>query len=173
MPNQKFDLIKSEFIKYLDSCGLSPKSHKNYRSDLSHFTGWLILKVRSFGAFIESLTEAIPFIGTGTATEYKKYMIENKFPAKTINRRLSTLRHLSRYLLSSQNVEMDFMEDIENISGANKAKTSVIPLISEFRSYLESEKISKNTIKNYLSDINQFMTWIESNNQINSSKLPN
>lgn len=165
MPNQKFDLVKNEFIKYLDSCGLSPKSHKNYRSDLSHFTSWLILKVRSFGAFIESLTEGVPFISFATANEYKKYMIENKFPAKTINRRLSTLRHLSRFLLSSQNVEADFMKDVENISGANKAKVSATPLVGEFRSYLESEKVSKNTIKNYLSDINQFMSWVEASNR--------
>ena len=165
MPNQKLDLTKTEFIKYLDSCGLSPKSHKNYRRDLSHFSGWLILKIRSFGAYIETLTEATPFINHDIAKEYKNYMLSNKFPAKTINRRLSTLRHLARYLLSSENFEADFMEGIENISGFNKPKASITPLVNEFRSYLETQKISRNTIKNYLSDIKQFLSWVELNKQ--------
>lgn len=171
MPDKQLDLIKKEFIKYLDSCGLSPKSHKNYRSDLSHFSGWLILKIRSFGSYIESLSEAVPFLSQEVAREYKSYMTGNKIPVKTINRRLSTLRHLSRFLLSSENLEIDFMKDIENISEGRIKSSLVNPIVEDFRSYLETQKVSKNTIKNYLSDIRQFLTWVETNNQILNSKF--
>lgn len=163
------DSTQVSFIRYLNSLGLSPKSHKNYRSDLNHFVAWAILKIRSFGSYVENLSEAIPFLNPSFASEYKNYMAQNGFPEKTINRRLSTLRHLSRFLVSSQIIDSDFMEKIENISLASKQRSQVDPVIQEFRGYLENEKVSPNTIKNYLSDIRQFLTWLESNQPTNQS----
>lgn len=165
MLQKSSDSIKQNFFEYLTGLGISPKSHKNYKSDLVHFSGWLILKVRSFGSYIESLTEAVPFLSSEIAGEYKNYMVNNKIPAKTINRRLSTLRHLSRYLLSSENLVINFMKDIENISVANRRKSMVSPVVNDFRSYLETQKVSKNTVKNYVSDIRQFLVWVETNHQ--------
>jgi site-specific recombinase XerD len=163
MPENNLDSIKKEFVKYLDSLGLSPKSHKNYRSDLSHFLGWAILKIRSFGSYVESLSEIAPFLTGNLAQEYKNYMNENDAPPKTINRRLSTLRHLSRFLTASQIADSNFMNGIENISVNQKKKPAIEPIIANFRSYLVDQKVSDNTIKNYLSDIKQFMTWLETN----------
>lgn len=169
MLENKLDSIKKDFIKYLDQLGISPKTHKNYRSDLSHFTGWLILKVRSFGSYIESLTEAVPFLNSSIASEYKNYMVENGIASKTVNRRLSTLRHLSRFMVAAQVINLDFMDGIENITARIKKERTLSPVIDDFRSYLESEKVSPNTIKNYLSDIRQFLSWLESNQPINHS----
>jgi len=163
MPEKQLDSTKKEFIKYLDSLGLSPKSHKNYRSDLSHFLGWAILKIRSFGSYVESLSEIIPFLTVSLAREYRDYMDKNATPPKTINRRLSTLRHLSRFLTASQIADSDFMNGIENIGTGHRKKATIDPVIANFRSYLEGQKVSPNTIKNYLSDIKQFMTWLETN----------
>ena len=164
MLQKSLDFIKLNFIEYLTGLGISPKSHKNYKSDLSHFSGWLILKIRSFGSYIDSLTEAIPFLSHEVAEEYKNYMAANNIPVKTINRRLSTLRHLSRFLLSSENLNSDFMKGIENISEPGKHSLSVNPIVDDYRSYLEAQKISKNTVKNYVSDIRQFLAWVESVN---------
>ena len=165
MLQKSLDSTKQNFFEYLTNLGLSAKSHKNYKSDLVHFSGWLILKVRSFGSYIESLTEAVPFLSNELASEYKSYMVGNKIPVKTINRRLSTLRHLSRFLFSSDKLGVDFMKGVENVSEAKKQISAVNPIIDDFRSYLESQKVSKNTIKNYVSDIHQFLRWAESSNQ--------
>lgn len=169
MPEKELDSIKNEFVKYLDSLGISPKSHKNYRSDLTHFIGWAILKIRSFGSYADSLSEIVPFLSHNLARGYKNYMSENKAPAKTINRRLSTLRHLARFLTATQVIDLDFMDGIENIGTVVKKRADIDPVINDFRSFLEAEKVSSNTIKNYMSDIKQFMSWLESNQQINQS----
>jgi site-specific recombinase XerD len=166
MPEKKIDLVKKEFVEYLYSLRLSPKSNKNYRSDLSHFLEWAILKIRSFGSYVESLSEIVPFLTGNLAKEYKNYMSENAAPPKTVNRRLSTLRHLSRFLTASQVIDSDFMNGIENIGGNQKKEPGIDPVISNFRSYLEAEKVSPNTIKNYLSDVKQFMTWLEINQHV-------
>ena len=166
MPEQKSDLVKKEFVQYLDSLGLSPESHKNYRSDLNHFLAWAILKVKSFGAYVESLTEIIPFLGSEFGHEYKHYMIANSAPVKTVNRRLTTLRHLSKFLVESRAIDHDFTKDIENVSPNSDKKAVVNPIFNEFKSYLATEKVSPNTIKNYLSDIRQFLTWVETNQSL-------
>jgi site-specific recombinase XerD len=163
MPEEKSDSTRKEFIKYLDSLGLSPKSHKNYRSDLSHFMAWAILRIRSFGSYVESLSEIVPFLSKNIAHEYRNYMNENTTSPKTINRRLSTLRHLSRFLITTQIADFDFMDGVENINLNLNKKPVADPIITNFKSYLEAEKVSPNTIKNYLSDIKQFMTWLETN----------
>lgn len=169
MLETQLDSIKKNFIKYLDSLGLSTKSHKNYRSDLNHFSGWAILKVRAFGSYVETLTEVIPFLSTGLANEYKNYMIENSVSSKTVNRRLSTLRHLAKFMLLSQAIDQNFMDGVENISSRKSPVKTKSPIVEEFKSHLEAQKASPNTIKNYLSDVRQFLSWLESHQSANQT----
>jgi site-specific recombinase XerD len=169
MPEKQLDSIKTEFVKYLDSLGLSPKSHKNYRSDLTHFIGWALLKIRSFGSYAESLSEIVPFLNKELAHEYKNYMTENSTPSKTVNRRLSTMRHLARFLVATQIIDADFMLGVENIGFGIKKRPVTTPVVEDFKAFLEAEKVSPNTVKNYLSDIKQFMTWLETNHNAHST----
>ncbi|MDP3245290.1 MAG: site-specific integrase, partial [bacterium] len=92
------------------------------------------------------------------AHEYKKFLIENKTPAKTINRKLSTLRNLSRFLIISQIINFDFTEDLTNITTAGEERLQIHPLVVGFQKHLEAEKVSASTIKNYLADIRQFIS---------------
>lgn len=157
-------MLQTDFENYLKSLGISGKSHKNYRSDLSHFLGWVILKLKSHGVQIQELADIVPFLQNNIGTDYKEYLAENGIPVKTVNRRLSTLRHLSKFFLTTEVTDFDFMDKVTNISLHGTAtKLDVHPLINSFEGFLEAEKVSKNTIKNYLSDIRQFMSWLEKN----------
>ena len=164
MPEITVDQIKKEFIKYLTALGISPKSHKNYRSDLNNFVAWAILKIRSYGSYVQGLADIVPFLSRSLVDEYKADLVANKTPTKTINRRLSTLRHLSRFLIAFQITDVNFMEGIENDLQNGHKKKKNHPLVSSFKSALESEGVSPNTVKNYLSDIKQFMEWLDRQN---------
>lgn len=155
----QFDKITNEFFDYLYNLGISKDSHKNYRSDIAHFSGWLLLTVRRWGASAEQLMDAIPFINQKLASQYKSYLMVNRVAQKTINRRLSTLRHLARFFLASQVLDFNFMQGITNI--ASLPKPGVHPLLPQFEKHLGSEKVSQNTIKSYLNDIKQFLSWLE------------
>jgi site-specific recombinase XerD len=161
MIQSSFDPTKNSFLEYLRLLGISAKSHKNYRSDLKHFSGWVVQKIKSFGSYAENLSEAVPFLSDKIAIEYKNFLVRSNVPAKTINRRLSTLRHLARHLVSADFLNQDFMNGVENIPLAPARKAKENPIIERFRSYLESEKVSPNTVKNYVNDIRQFVTWAE------------
>lgn len=158
--------ITKAFYEYLSSSGIADKSLKFYVSDLSHFTGWVILKVRSWGVFAETLSEILPFIDSKLAHEYRSFLSHNDISPKTVNRRLSTLRHLARFLMHSQLASSDFMEGVGNIDiSASPKDLSMHPLVAEFEKRLEAEKVSPNTIKNYLSDIKHFINWLETRSQ--------
>jgi site-specific recombinase XerD len=164
--DERLDKVRTDFLVHLTSLGLSGKSHKNYKSDLNHFSAWVILKIRAYGSLAESLTDAVPFLGSNLAGEYKNYLTKNLTPVRTVNRRLSTLRHLSRYLVLSRIIDSDFMDKIANVSDGKVGKPKTHhAVVNEFRTYLEEEKVSPNTLKNYLSDIRQFLEWIETNRQ--------
>lgn len=153
-----------DFISYLLNLQISKKSLKNYKSDVNHFTSWMIMKVRTFGSFVENLDQAIPFLSTTTASEYKNYLSENKIPNKTINRRLSTLRHLAKFLHNKNITDFNFMEGIENRKyQTSKKEVSMQPIVDQFKAYLISEKVSASTVKNYVSDVRQFVNWLEKN----------
>lgn len=146
-----------KFYQYLTDLGISAKSHKNYRSDVNHFSQWLVFKVRSMGLSVETFSEAIPFLRPEVADEYKKFMNKNSVPVKTVNRRLSTLRHLSRFLVSSDTLDFDFMKGQTNIT---QAHDDSFDAVNRFAKFLESQKVSKSTSKNYLSDVRQLFQSI-------------
>jgi site-specific recombinase XerD len=160
--NALFDKISKDFLNYLSSLGISPKSFKNYKSDISHFTGWLIFKAKTWGVLAETLTDTIPFLNKDLASEYKECLLEKKVAVKTVNRKLSTLRHLANFFLVSQILDFDFMEGVGNISSQSlSVKGKYQYLVQGFNDHLVSQKASPNTIKNYLSDIKHFIFWLE------------
>ncbi|MFZ5933034.1 MAG: site-specific integrase [Patescibacteria group bacterium] len=156
------DNLVDEFFLHLLGSGVSSKSLKHYKSDLSHFSGWMFFKVRSWGGLVESFSELVPFLSSNIAKQYLEFLVLNTASTKTVNRRLSTLRHLARFLIKSQILNSDFMQGISNISLASLQPLSFHPILGDFQRRLEAEKVSQNTIKNYLSDIRQFFSWLQS-----------
>lgn len=152
------------FINYLTNKNLSKKSLKNYKSDINHFTSWLIMKVRTYGSFVESLEETLPFLSQDTASEYREYLEKNKIPLKTINRRLATLRHFSNFLIEENLITYNFMDGIQNKKHHKISKdNTLLPLVNDFKAYLIGKKVSESTVKNYTSDVKQFINWLEKN----------
>ena len=131
------------FFNYLSFAGISDKSLKYYRSDISHFTGWIILKVRTWGVFAETVAEIVPFINARLANEYKTFLTQNNISPKTINRRLSTLRHLARFLLASQIANSDFMEGVSNIEISPSRSPSIHPLVGLFEKSLRLKRFPR------------------------------
>ncbi len=161
--NTKTDKVLDNFFEYLNSKGISKISHKNYRSDIHHFLGWLIFKLRStWGTDIEHLGEAAPYLKPDLAREYREYLKVNSIATSTIDRRLSTLRHLGKFFLTSQIMDFDFMSGVSNASAAS-AKAPEISITQKFESHLYTTRISKKIVKNHVQDVEHFLDWLEKN----------
>ncbi|EKE13335.1 MAG: hypothetical protein ACD_13C00031G0004 [uncultured bacterium] len=158
-----------KFLNNLQDQGKSLVSIKNYKSDINHFLAWAILKLKSLGSYADNVIELTPFINRDFFNEYKSYMVENNIKVKTINRRLSSLRNLSNFLYSSQALDRDYMQGIQNVGIGTLTPMRVKDrdIVERFReSLIKDENVSSNTVKNYVSDVRGFLAWIEKKGEL-------
>ncbi|MGB9706988.1 MAG: site-specific integrase [Microgenomates group bacterium] len=157
------------FRVYLISQKSSPVTVKNYVSDVKDFFDWLAKKT---GIHYQVAGKAIFGILTKeTIEEYQADLLTAKTPLSTINRHLSALRKLGEFARNQGWLSENPAAKISNIT-AEQARSHLsgsdrraLPewtvTLKDFRRYLEKEKTSPLTIKNYLSDLRHFLSWLE------------
>lgn len=159
-------IFVNSLFKYLRKKGISNTSLKHYKSDILHFSNWLSKKASEKGVITDNLLELTDLIHSKQAKLYKIYLRKSNFSVKTINRKLSSLRQLAKYLQSIKVVNSNFMEGVANIT--TRKKPSVHPAIKHFKLHLIEQDVSKITIKNYLVDVRQFIAWLEKQETVSS-----
>ena len=149
------------FEIHLKIKGASKPTVKNYLSDLNHFLGWLELKLKSRNLpFSREDQESFFLYFTEEIVEdYKNFLRANQIPTSTTNRRLSTMRTFSKLCLVQGWLKTDPLQGINNLP---KQTIKMIPenLLQQFAKTLKEKGRSDLTIKNYLVDIRQFLTWM-------------
>lgn len=148
------------FKNYLVVEGYSPVTARNYLSDLSHFLGWLELRLRSQNLpFSQDEIENISrYFNTQVVKAYKNFLFKNHLPISTANRRLSTIRCFAKFCLSQNWISQNPTKQVKNEA---TPAAGAAEITARFKKSLEAEKTASNTIKSYLSDINNFLTWLE------------
>jgi site-specific recombinase XerD len=147
--------LEASFKKFLLAENVSPITLKNYLSDLRHFLGWMILKIKAQNKKnFEALSplEFLNQINESLVEEYKNYLVVNAIPAKTINRRLSTLRKFFSFCISQGWLKENPAKKIQNL------KLKIDSIISSFALSLEKENLDQKTIKSYLEVVQEFLS---------------
>ena len=147
--------FEASFKKFLLAENVSPVTLKNYLSDLRHFLGWTILKLKAQNKKnFENLSplEFLNQIDESLVEEYKNYLVVNAIPAKTINRRLSTLRKFFSFCISQGWLKENPAKKIQNL------KLNIDSIISSFALSLEKENLDQKTIKSYLEVVQEFLS---------------
>ena len=175
MKQYNFYNLEASFIRFLNSGNrsLSIVTIKNYISDLRHFFGWFIFRLKAsqdYSHYVEKLD--LPALITRCldkliVAQYRSYLIENKIPLQTANRRLSTLRKLSMFFISQRWINENPTLNLRNITNKiekdkNKdyiqTDTSGL-IINEYKKALESQNLNIQGIKRYLDDVNEFISF--------------
>lgn len=157
------NLLLTQFEAHLlQENKLFPSSVKNYLSDLNYFLTWLA------SVFQEpeiNLTHLTP----NTFQDFRQFLIDqlgnnDEVSFATANRRLSTLRHFGNYLCKGGQLAGNPADNLKNLDAFNVRPASNInssqrQLLRLYHRYLKQEKLSVSTIKNYLSDLNQYLLW--------------
>lgn len=160
-----FDETIGKFKLYLNTENISKGSARSYLSDSRHFLGWLVsfllekhlIDINSQNPGVKSLLE---FVNEKLLEAYKNYQLEINVPVKTINRRFSSLRKFGSFCQIRLDLKKSKFDTLRNISREEETpKTNY--LFDEFRLELWKNKAGKTTIKNYLSDVKQFISWCE------------
>jgi site-specific recombinase XerD len=165
--------LEATFKEFLISGNnsLSFISLKNYLSDFRHFSAWFFFKIKSLSNDVDrlDLSEVInKFFNKLLLAQYKAYLIENKIPVKTANRRLSTIRKLSKFFLSQGWTKDNPSREISNISvnlNLNQTKyyshnISSNLVLNEYKRALESHNSNQEKIIKEVQNINEFFTFI-------------
>jgi hypothetical protein len=97
--------LEPQFREFLIAENISPISLKNYLSDLRYFFGWMSSKSLNVEAIDKELVE-----------DYRKYLLDNNLPHKTVNRRLSTLRKFCSFCISQGWMDENPAKKIANIT---------------------------------------------------------
>ena len=161
--NEIRDELLFGFIESLKEEEISSVSISNYRSDIHQFSLWFARRISLSGVFVESLSDILPFLKSNLGKIYKSHLTEMELPVSSLNRHLSSLRRLSRFLLSRGFLTFDFMQEAGNLTkyknGDNTPGSE--SFLAGFEKHLSLESSSKNTVKNYVSDVRHFLNWLE------------
>ena len=158
----KTDAVLQGFLETLYSDNISKVSSANYLSDINQFFSWFGRQINFSGVYVETFSDLLPFFKKESGKTYKEYLLQLKSPGSSINRALSSLRRLSRHLLLKGLITFDFMEATGNVKRHQKEGYLMTnPLLSDFEKHLSLESSSKNTVKNYVSDVRHFLAWLE------------
>ena len=158
-----FSLLKT-FAVYLKTQGASPLTIKNYLCDLNHFLGWteLFLRGQNLPFYPDEPKYFRQYFNQNLVARYKNYLTSNSLPWSTINRRLSTLRSFAKFCLAQAWISENPTQALDNVAKAIPTKEiNSTKIVGEFKDALEAENNSSNTIKNYLADLREFLTFVE------------
>lgn len=144
--------FEASFKQFLVAGNFRPVTIKNYLSDLRHFFGWLILKLKvtkpNLDLSLNDKVEVLNEINPQLIAEYKTYLTSNNLPIRTIKRRLSTLRTFFTFCVNQNWLE------------SNPAKNTQKNLFELFKNVLEKEKLNQKIVKSCLDDVQEFLSII-------------
>ncbi len=161
--NQGYNLynLEANFRTYLSAViNLKAVSIKNYLSDLRYFIGWYTKHAQH-----ESFLTSLENLNSEHIEAYKAYLLNNNLPTKTVNRRLSTVRMFGKYLISQNILSANPAQHIVNTGTKVKNVTSIDQSevsLSEFAHFLSAKEYSAENISQAESDINEFLSIINS-----------
>ena len=151
--------LENSFKLYLSKIRkVNPITIKNYLSDFRHFWQWLKLKTLADENQTPSPLLIVAKIDSQILENYKKYLSANKIAKSTVKRRLSTVRVFCQFCLNQRLVNRNPALGLTNpIKKIDRKEKEINDLISQFGAHLKSQGSSKNTIKNYVADIRQYL----------------
>lgn len=158
------DRLIKQFEFFLNSQKVSYSSLKNYSVDLRNFLEWftLHLKTERVEFFEEKPASIASLISREKIELYKNFLINNRTPVKTINRRLSTIRKFCSFTVSQGWLATNPGKLVANAGTRPIQEISENEyILDEFKNDLKKEGVSLITIKNYSVDIKQFLNFLE------------
>jgi len=142
--------LKASFRQSLIAENYSPVSIKNYLSDLRHFFGWLNKPIS---------TNLIGLLSEEQLQNYKNYLEASSFPAKTINRRLSTMRKFCSLLIKQGLIKENPAKKLKNSSVNNNFR----PIVDSYEKYLVNLATEQSEINFQIGVINEMLQIIDIN----------
>jgi site-specific recombinase XerD len=152
--------ITKPFSLYLKSERVSENTLRNYLADTRHFLSWLINVQPNLASSKPNIIAQS--ISKDVLKNYKNFLEKGEVSSSTINRRLSSLRKLSSFFVSQGWRQNNPGKKVTNIT-SKKGNTSDWQILNRFAKSLKNEGKSSSTVRNYLSDVRGFLSFVNKN----------
>ena len=166
-----FDNVEAEFIDFLQTRkNLSPATKSNYIADFRTFWQWFALtqlKTKHRARLAASQDTSFLPLTTQSVWSYGQFLVHNGAATATVHRHNATIRLFISLCVQSHrlpdNHGIELRNDtliVQRISIKNYQSISQ-GIISDFTNHLVHSKTATTTIRNYTSDVEQFLGWFE------------
>jgi site-specific recombinase XerD len=162
-------ILEHTFIDFLLKEGASLSTRNNYRTDVRHFLSWVKITIQKINSQVPDQLD--PFFRHTTPElleNYKRSLLTNDIPVATINRRLCAIRMFFRCCHQQGFIDRNPAVTLQNVIPQRSIRDVIDDLVASFRADLAAEGASKVTVRNYCSDVRQFITWLGKEKQIDS-----
>jgi site-specific recombinase XerD len=155
--------IENTFSTFLGTIGVSEKTQVNYISDIRNFFDWMAGFFQVIGTD-NDLTLTLTKVTSQTIESYKSSETLNQTPTASVNRRLSSLRAFFKWTQETTLTPTNPMLDVKNIPGLTTELTITPEMIlGKFETDLKNEGAADVTVKNYITDVSEFISWMTRN----------
>ena len=149
--------LTAQFKTYLITQKLSPATLANYVSDTAIFLDWLKQQLQEEVIAPINLTAAV-------FGNYGRWLNDpaNRIHPATAQRYFSSLKRFGGWLETARLADSNPAAALT----ANRIDPTINQLISDFKHELIQQKLARSTVKNYVSDVNNYLLWA-----VNSIKI--
>ena len=145
--------LLKRFRKYLEEQKLSEISIKNYLLDVNKFLYWQLAGNQTI-SFSPSRFQA-----------YYQHLLKSLNCSSTLKRHLSSLRQFGQFLETEKLLYRNPFKDWQLPPVSQPWLSATLKdgekLLDKFGKSLKKENLAQTTIVNYLSDVRQFLSWME------------
>lgn len=147
------------FRSYLISQSATESTIKNYLGDLKYFLSFLRGTLIKNGiALDENIYELLHLLTAAELDNYVNFLKTQGLSVPTVNRKISSLKSYFQLAYHQGWIDINFTKHLSFIK--NEVRLSLKSLLSGFEEDLRREGVGLVSRKNYLSDVKQFITWL-------------
>lgn len=153
--------LAAQFKLYLGKLPLSPATRKNYVSDVGLFLDRLARSLQEETIQPAHLTERVfgdygrSLVGSPGGDQVQSPDGTAAVSPATAERHLASLKRFGKWLAESGQADADPTAILNSL----RIDPTMDQLVRDFKNELVRQKLSTSTIKNYVSDVNNYLLW--------------
>lgn len=148
---------QAKFIAFLKSEKYSISSVKSFETDVLHYFNWVVVKIQRSKSRLSTRNKLMTYFNYRALQQYLDEQITNA-SVQIVKRRILSLSNFLNFSVKQKWLEDKLLVLFRNLADSyQQSLNRSNQWLVDFKLYLQDQKVSKNTIRGYLSDINEFL----------------
>lgn len=147
---------------YLQTLSVAANTARNYLSDVEQFLSWLVEELsRRNLHFRTNLYDLLYHLTFQELDTYVNHLQTEGLTVNTVNRKIASLKNYLTFSFHQGWTNGNFSKHLKFLKKDNHESLSIQTLLSDYEEELRREGLSLISRRNYLSDVQQFLSWLQ------------